>query len=158
MKSTNILTLILLFLSVNAFAAEDICPFPAGVQASIGASKQAIAAKNSGVSKEDLLKKIPQGIEVSRLLTEIVQEVYDFPTLRPEVYAAYRFNLCLVATKYPEQVSEIKFSDAHALLQKCESISEEGARPPCAMRVVHTISGIPLNMSDSTSPQSSGNR
>lgn len=136
----------LLWVSGYAFASEDTCPFPVGIQAAMGAAKEAVAAKNSGISKADLLKKLPQDGNskwLSGLLTEIVQEVYDYPVLRAEVYAAYRFELCFVSQSHPDNVSSIKFADAHPLLEKCELLPQEGARPPCAMKVVHTISGIP---------------
>jgi hypothetical protein len=141
-----LIALQIIFLPNLAIANDSSCPFPLGAQASIGASKEAIAAKNSGTLKKDLienLQKTENQRQISPLLNQIINEVYDYPTLRPEVYAAYRFELCFAMQSHPNQAAEIKFSDALPLLQKCELIPQEGARPPCAMEVVHTISGIP---------------
>lgn len=145
-KFTALLITCLIWMSGYAFASDDICPIPVGMQAAIGAAKEAVAAKNSGISRADLLKKVPEDSDskwLSRLLTEIIQEVYDYPVLRAEVYAAYRFEVCFVAQNHPDRLSSIKFADAHPLLEKCALLPQEGARPPCAMRVVHTVSGIP---------------
>lgn len=130
--------------SASALGA-DSCPFPEGMQASIGASRQAIEARQAGVAKTDLLAKISSGLDgrISRLLKSIVDEVYDHPVLRPEVYAAYRFEHCFVSQQHAEQVAAMKFADAYPLLKKCEQLDPEGTRPPCAMRVVHTVTGIP---------------
>ena len=130
--------------SASALAASD-CPFPQGLQASIGASKQAIAARQAGVAKDDLLSRISPSAdgEMSQMLKSIVDEVYDYPVLLPEVYAAFRFERCFVSQQHAEQVATMKFGDAYPLLKKCEHLDQEGARPPCAMRVVHTVTGIP---------------
>lgn len=56
-------------------------------------------------------------------------------------YAAYRFEHCFVSQQHAEQVATMKF-DAYPLLKKCKQFDPEGARPPCAMRVVHTVTGI----------------
>ena len=121
------------------------CPFPEGMQASIGASKQVIGARQAGVSKDDLLTRIsPEAnAQMSQMLKSIVDEVYDHPALQPEVYAAYRFEHCFVSQQHAEKVAAMKFADAYPLLKKCEQLNPEGARPPCAMRVVHTVTGIP---------------
>jgi hypothetical protein len=125
--------------------AAPICPFPDGMQASVGASKQVIESKRIGISKGELLAKISPGIngQISQMLKNIVDEVYDYPTLLPEVYAAYRFEHCFVSQQHAEQVATLKFADAYPLLKKCELLEPEGLRPPCAMRVVHTVTGIP---------------
>lgn len=81
--------------------------------------------------------------QMSQLLKSIVDEVYDHPALLPEVYAAYRFERCFVSQQHAEVVAAMKFADAYPLLKKCEQLDPEGARPPCAMRVVHTVTGIP---------------
>lgn len=130
--------------SASALAASD-CPFPQGLQASIGASKEAIAARQAGVAKDDLLTRIstPANGQMSQMLKNIVDEVYDYPALLPEVYAAFRFERCFVSQQHAEQVAAMKFADAYPLLKKCEHLEPEGARPPCAMRVVHTVTGIP---------------
>lgn len=133
-------------LPFSSVSAEEICPLPRGMQASIGAARQVVEAKNAGVSKVDLISKIPSNQNekwLSLLLREMVEEVYGYATLRPEVYAAYRFEYCFAAQKDPGAVSKIKFSDAHPLLQKCDLIEQEGARPPCAMKVLHAVSDIP---------------
>jgi hypothetical protein len=129
--------------SASAFAASD-CPFPQGMQASIGASKQAIEARQAGVAKDELLTGMSPAAngQMSRMLKSIVDEVYDYPVLLPEVYAAYRFEHCFVSQQHAEQVAAMKFADAYPLLKKCELLEPEGARPPCAMRVVHRVSGV----------------
>jgi hypothetical protein len=76
------------------------------------------------------------------MLKSIVDAVYDYPVLLPEVYAAYRFEHCFVSQQHAEQVAAMKFADAYPLLKKCELLEPEGARPPCAMRVVHRVSGV----------------
>lgn len=142
-RMVSVFTLLTCMASASVFAASD-CPFPQGMQASIGASKEAVAARQAGVAKADLLAKISNesSPQMSRLLKTIVDEVYDFPPLRPEVYAAYRFEHCFVSQQHAEQLSALKFADAYPLLKQCEQINPEGARPPCAMRVVHTVTGI----------------
>ncbi|AWY44192.1 hypothetical protein DKY63_31495 [Pseudomonas putida] len=139
-----VFTLLGCMASASALAASD-CPFPQGMQASIGASKQAIAARQAGVAKADLLAKVSPDAnpQMTRLLKTIVDEVYDYPALRPEVYAAYRFEHCFVSQQHAEQMSAMKFADAWPLLKQCEEIEPEGARPPCAMRAVHKVTGIP---------------
>lgn len=130
--------------SASALGASS-CPFPEGMQASMGASKQVVEARQAGIAKADLLTRIPPGLNgpMSQLLKSIVDEVYDNPALLPEVYAAYRFEQCFVSQQHAERVAAMKFSDAYPLLKKCEQLDPEGARPPCAMRVVHTVTGIP---------------
>lgn len=61
--------------SASALAASD-CPFPQGMQASIGASKQAIAARQAGVAKDELLTKISPTADgqMSRMLKSIVDD------------------------------------------------------------------------------------
>jgi hypothetical protein len=115
------------------------------MQASIGASKQAIEARQAGVAKDELLSRISPAANgpMSQMLKTIVDEVYDYPALLPEVYAAFRFEHCFVSQQHPEQVAAMKFADAYPLLKQCEQVEPQGARPPCAMRVVHTVSGIP---------------
>lgn len=143
------LTLSFALASVSSFAgaAEKICPLPIGLQTSTGVSKEAINAKKIGVSKSALQLKIPKAKPdnewLTSLMREIVDEVYDYPTLRPEVYAAYRFEGCFVKQQHQDLAVYLDFAKAHLLLQECELIPEEGARPSCAMRVVHKISGIP---------------
>ncbi|MDR6610485.1 hypothetical protein [Pseudomonas synxantha] len=143
-KMVVVFTLLGYMVLASALAASD-CPFPQGMQASIGASKQAIEARQAGVAKDDLLARVSPDAnpQMSRLLKSIVDEVYDYPALRPEVYAAYRFEHCFVSQQHTEQMSAMKFADAWPLLKKCEQIEPEGARPPCAMRVVHRVTGIP---------------
>ncbi|MBZ9779984.1 hypothetical protein K9857_00255 [Pseudomonas sp. REP124] len=143
-RMVAVLTLLGCITSASALAASD-CPFPQGMQASIGASKEAIAARQAGVAKDVLLARITPSADgqMSRMLKNIVDEVYDYPALRPEVYAAYRFEHCFVSQQHAEQVSAVKFADVYPLLKKCEQIDPEGARAPCAMRVVHTVTGIP---------------
>lgn len=130
--------------SASALAASS-CPFPQGMQASIGASKQAIEARQAGVAKADLLARMSPAADgpMSQMLKSIVDEVYDYPALLPEVYAAFRFEHCFVSQRHAEQAAAMKFADAYPLLKQCEQIEPQGARPPCAMRVVHTVSGIP---------------
>lgn len=143
-RMAAVLTLLSCMASASALAASD-CPFPQGMQASIGASKQAIAARQAGVAKDDLLSRISPAAngQMSKMLKSIVDEVYDYPALKPEVYAAFRFEHCFVSQQHAEQVAAMKFADAYPLLKKCEQLDPEGARPPCAMRVVHTLTGIP---------------
>ncbi|MBS7596722.1 hypothetical protein [Pseudomonas sp. RC2C2] len=143
-RMAAVFTLLSCMASASALAASD-CPFPQGVQASIGASKEAIAARQAGVAKDDLLTRISPTAngQMSKMLKSIVDEVYDYPALLPEVYAAFRFEHCFVSQQHAEQVAAMKFADAYPLLKKCEQLDPEGARPPCAMRVVHTLTGIP---------------
>lgn len=146
-KSVIALSLSLVSTSLFADAAEKICPLPIGLQASTGVSKEAINAKITNISKSALQLKIPKATPdnewLTSLMLEISDEVYDYPTLRPEVYAAYRFEVCFVKQQHQDQVVNLDFAKAHPLLQECELIPEEGARPSCAMRVVHKISGMP---------------
>ncbi|WP_460421620.1 hypothetical protein [Pseudomonas sp. ZL2] len=143
-RMAAVFTLLNCMASASALAASD-CPFPQGIQASIGASKQAIAARQAGVAKDDLLTRISPAAngQMSQMLKSIVDEVYDYPALLPEVYAAFRFEHCFVSQQHAEEVAAMKFADAYPLLKKCEQLDPEGARPPCAMRVVHTLTGIP---------------
>ncbi|MNP32664.1 hypothetical protein D3C76_1258600 [compost metagenome] len=143
-RMAAVFTLLSCMASASALAASD-CPFPQGMQASIGASKEAIAARQAGVAKDDLLSRISPAAngQMSKMLKSIVDEVYDYPALKPEVYAAFRFEHCFVSQQHAEQVAAMKFADAYPLLKKCEQLDPEGARPPCAMRVVHTLTGIP---------------
>lgn len=142
-RIATVFTLLSCMASASAFAASD-CPFPQGMQASIGASKQAIEARQAGVAKDELLTGMSPAAngQMSRMLKSIVDEVYDYPVLLPEVYAAYRFEHCFVSQQHAEQVAAMKFADAYPLLKKCELLEPEGARPPCAMRVVHRVSGV----------------
>lgn len=144
-KPTHLLLAFTCLGSLPAMASETLCPLPIGINASIGAAKEAIAAKEAGTPKADLLKKITQGPDnpVGQLLKDIVNEVYDHPTLRPEVYAAYRFEHCFVSQQHPTEVASIQFAEAYPLLHKCELVTPEGARPPCAMKVVHQLTGVP---------------
>ncbi|PWB32349.1 hypothetical protein DCO48_13500 [Pseudomonas sp. SDI] len=143
-RKAAVFTLLSCIASASAFG-EPSCPFPEGMQASISASKQVVEARQAGITKDDLLTQISPGLngQMSQLLKSIVDEVYDHPLLRPEVYAAYRFEHCFVSQQHAEQVAALKFADAYPLLKQCELIDPEGARPPCAMRVVHTVTGIP---------------
>lgn len=143
-RMAAVFTLLSCMASTSALAASD-CPFPQGMQASIGASKQAIEARQAGVAKDDLLTRISPAAngQMSQMLKNIVDEVYDYPALLPEVYAAFRFERCFVSQQHAEQVAAMKFADAYPLLKKFEQLDPEGARPPCAMRVVHTVTGIP---------------
>ena len=143
-RMAAVFTLLSCMASASALAASD-CPFPQGMQASIGASKQAIAARQAGVAKDELLTKISPAADgqMSKMLKSIVDEVYDYPVLLPEVYAAFRFERCFVSQRHGEQVAAMKFADAYPLLKKCELLEAEGARPRCAMRVVHAVSGVP---------------
>lgn len=143
-RIATVFTLLSCMASASALAASD-CPFPQGMQASIGASKQAIEARQTGVTKGELLTKISSAADgqMSKMLKSIVDEVYDYPVLLPEVYAAFRFERCFVSQQHGEQVAAMKFADAYPLLKKCELLEPEGARPPCAMRVVHTVTGVP---------------
>jgi len=143
-RMAAVFTVLSCMASASAWAASD-CPFPQGMQASIGASKQAIEARQAGVAKDELLFRISPAANgpMSQMLKSIVDEVYDYPALLPEVYAAFRFEHCFVSQQHPEQVAAMKFADAYPLLKQCEQVEPQGARPPCAMRVVHTVSGIP---------------
>jgi hypothetical protein len=143
-RMAAVFTVLSCMASASAWAASD-CPFPQGMQASIGASKQAIEARQAGVAKDELLSRIFLAANgpMSQMLKTIVDEVYDYPALLPEVYAAFRFEHCFVSQQHPEQVAAMKFADAYPLLKQCEQVEPQGARPPCAMRVVHTVSGIP---------------
>lgn len=143
-RMAAVFTLLGCMASASALGASS-CPFPAGMQASMGASKEAIAAKQAGVTKSDMLIRIDSGLnaQMKPLLKSIVDEVYDHPTLLPEVYAAYRFEHCFVSQQHAEQMAALKFADVYPLLKKCEQIEPQGARPPCAMRAVHTLTGIP---------------
>jgi hypothetical protein len=143
-RMAAVFTVLSCMASAAAWAASD-CPFPQGMQASIGASKQAIEARQAGVAKDELLSRISPAANgpMSQMLKTIVDEVYDYPALLPEVYAAFRFEHCFVSQQHPEQVAAMKFADAYPLLKQCEQVEPQGARPPCAMRVVHTVSGIP---------------
>ncbi|MFJ2548735.1 hypothetical protein ACIOVF_20000 [Pseudomonas sp. NPDC087612] len=143
-RMAAVFTLLSCMASASALAASD-CPFPQGMQASIGASKEVIAARQAGVAKGDLLTRISPAADgqMSKMLKSIVDEVYDYPALLPEVYAAFRFEHCFVSQQHAEQVAAMKFADAYPLLKKCEQIDPQAARPPCAMRVVHTLTGIP---------------
>lgn len=143
-RMAAVFTLLSCMASASALGASS-CPFPEGMQASIGASKQVIEARHAGVAKDDLLTRMSPGLngQMSQLLNNIVDEVYDHPALLPEVYAAYRFEQCFVSQQHAEQVAAMKFADAYPLLKKCEQLHPEGTRPPCAMRVVHTVTGIP---------------
>lgn len=139
-----VLGLISSMAATSAQAASD-CPFPKGVQASIGASRAAVEARQAGIKKEALLAKIsPQTDgDLYPTLKSIVDEVYDYPPLRPEVYGAYRFERCFVSQQHADKVAAINFAEVHPLLKKCEEITPEDARPRCAMGVVHSVTGIP---------------
>ncbi|MDR0277348.1 MAG: hypothetical protein LBJ37_05650 [Paucimonas sp.] len=130
--------------SAPIFAASD-CPLPQGMQASISLAKQALGAREAGVTKRDLLTYAPpvSDVQMPEVFKAIVDEVYDFPPLRPEVYAAYRFEHCFVSQQHAARLASLKFADVHPLLKQCEQIEPEGARPPCAMRALHKVTGIP---------------
>ena len=121
------------------------CPFPQGMQASIEASRHVVQARADGAPREQLLQGIPAKLDepTRQLLREIVSEVYDNEPVQADVYAAYRFEHCFLSQQHAETVAAIKFSDALPLLRKCEQIEPLGARPPCAMRAVHAVTGIP---------------
>ncbi|HQS59830.1 MAG TPA: hypothetical protein PLU16_15375 [Gallionellaceae bacterium] len=129
----------------SCLAAESLCPFPRGLQITTQATKEAVNFKNAGIPKSELLSKLPKGQEdwVYKLLNEIVDEVYSYPTLKPEVYGAYRFEHCFISSKYPSEISKVVFSQAHPRLIKCEEILVEKERTLCAINVVHDVSGIP---------------
>lgn len=143
-RMAAVFTLLSRMASASALTASD-CLFLQGMQASIGASKQAIAAGQAGVAKDELLTRMSPAAngQMSKMLKSIVDEVYDFPVLLPELYADFQFEHCFVSQQHGEQVAAMKFADAYPLLKKCELLEAEGARPPCAMRVVHTVTGIP---------------
>ncbi|MDD1014194.1 hypothetical protein [Pseudomonas rubra] len=143
-RKAAVFTLLSCIASASAFGGSS-CPFPEGMQASVSASRQVVEARQAGITRDDLLTQISPGLngQMSQLLKSIVDEVYDHPFLQPEVYAAYRFEHCFVSQQHAEQVAALKFADAYPLLKKCELIDPKGARPPCAMRVVHTVTGIP---------------
>ncbi len=130
--------------STAALAASD-CPLPQGMQASVDLAKQALRAREAGVTKRDLLTYAPpvSDVQMPEVFKAIVDEVYDFPPLRPEVYAAYRFEHCFVSQQHAEQLASLKFADVYPLLKQCEQVDPEGARPPCAMRALHKVTGIP---------------
>nr|NLU60116.1 hypothetical protein [Pseudomonas sp. BIGb0427] len=68
---------------------------------------------------------------MSKMLKSIVDEVYDYPALLPEVYAAFRFEHCFVSQQHAEQVAAMKFADAYPLLKKCEQIDPQGSTALC---------------------------
>jgi hypothetical protein len=132
--------------SVSAFGSEKICPFPFGIQASIGASQEAVLAKNAGRLKADLLQEISKESNIqglNHLLTDIIHEVYDYPTLDAKVYSAYRFELCFVTQTHPEKMVGINFAEAHPLLETCGQLSAEKDRTLCAMRAARSMAGAP---------------
>ena len=79
---------------------------------------------------------------ITNLLNEIVDEVYsDEGFLDSDIYAFYRGELCFVNSQVKDKIISIDFNQARPLLLDCEK-SEE--KPICAMKVVHQLTGIPL--------------
>ncbi len=53
------------------------------------------------------------------------------------------FRQCSLLTRELPVKDGRCFHFTEFMVKKCELLEAEGARPPCAMRVVHTVTGIP---------------
>lgn len=134
-----------LLASATASAAPLQCLWPEGFKLSVQAPKEAVAARNSGVSKEALLaatQKTAREAWMTDLLTSIVHEVYDYPVLPAQSYAAYRFELCFLSQQH-EGLAAPDFAAAHGLLMQCPD-TQDKEQALCAMKVAHTVTGIPV--------------
>ena len=129
-------------LALDAFT----CPFPLGMQASLGVPNEAIKARDSGVPKEALLARIPQQNASNKwlvfLMKQITDEVFDFSPLDTATYGAYRGELCFMAQKYPERKISGNYVVAHPKLLACASKSVDEDKIKCAMGVVHSIENV----------------
>jgi hypothetical protein len=133
------------FSIINSAHAMKSCPFPMGMQASIGIAKEAVSAKSQGLKKEDLIAKAPtensSNAWLVSLMREIINEVYDFSDIPPSIYTTYRGEICYQSINKPDAEITINYTQAHPLLQSCISESNESEQRKCAMRVVDDFVG-----------------
>ncbi|WP_146042160.1 hypothetical protein [Chromobacterium sinusclupearum] len=124
----------------NFASAVESCPFPVGLQASVGVASEAIYSKNKGIKKEDLLAKVPMAtsdnVWLRALMQEVINEVYDYPAVSEVVYSTYRGELCFQKIKNPQKLVESNYTQAYPLLVSCEAIKDEHGQRKCAMQVV----------------------
>ena len=125
------LVLILLTISFNASAEDsDVCEEVYLVAAS------AVNNKTKGVSKKAMKKALPPldsspNTELLRSMHEILDEVYDYEELDPQIYSVYRSEICF--RRINEKETPTDFSLSHPKLQECSKISDK--KIECAMGV-----------------------
>lgn len=124
-------------------SGNEVCPLPIGMEMSVSLAKMASGAKLMGLSKSDFTAKIPKPPDnhawLLPIIEEVADEVFDYSSLHPEVYAGYRFEVCFIKNQNPGV--ELNFSDSHHLLKKCELV-ESAKRLRCAMEVANDVSGV----------------
>lgn len=139
--SKTIITTFLSTLTCFVNAAPNRCPLPIGMEMSVSLSKMAIGSKIMGLSKSDFKLKMPEPpqkeVWLKPIINEVADEVFDYPTLHPEVYAGYRFEVCFIKQRFPEAKTD--FAIAHPLLKNCEQM-EDNKRLRCAMKAAQKAS------------------
>lgn len=125
------------FCSAPGALANNVC------QKIISAAVETHKSKVKGMTKEEVMRPLPsrkqaQNNGMFNSLYQIIDEVYDYPTLDKLVYATYRSELCYRAFR-GQAVNIEEYSKTHKRLKSCGLKESNAEKTECGKKVASLV-------------------